>query len=149
MVALDEVGVDESFELVADQRDRRLARGMRGDAQLRLFAWQVAGLVERDDDIVGRVGARRPRPADVEAEARLLAVRRFQIKAVLAPTDLRGDCRTRVGSDVDGPLGNAPRGFDRLVAPAAVRIVLLIVVADLIERPHDAHARNARARTGR
>ena len=76
IVALDEIDVDELLQLVADQRDRRLAGEMRGDAQLGLLARRVARLVERDDDVVGRVGAGGPRPADVEADARLLRRRR-------------------------------------------------------------------------
>ena len=67
VVALDEIDVDELLQLVADQSDRRLAFEMRGDAQLGLVARRVARLVERDDDVVGRVGAGGARPADVEA----------------------------------------------------------------------------------
>ena len=67
IVAGDEIDVDEALDLVADQRDGRLAGEGRGDAQFRLFARRVIRLVEGHDHVVGRVGAGRSRPADVEA----------------------------------------------------------------------------------
>ncbi len=104
IVALGEIDVDELLELVADQGDRRFALEMRGDAQLGLFARGVVGLVERHDDVVGRVGARRARPADVEGDAGLFAVGRLHVEPMAAPADLRADLRRRVGADVDASL---------------------------------------------
>src|ERR1700757_3925040 len=53
VVAGDKIGVDEALDLVADQRDGRLAREGRGNAQLRLFASRVVCLVERHDHVIG------------------------------------------------------------------------------------------------
>ena len=144
-VAFGEIDVDELFELVADQDDRRLAPEMRGDAQLGLFAGGVARLVERHHHVVGRVGARRARPADVESDAGLFALGRLDVEAVAAPADLSADLRRRVGVDVDVSFGDPRRGLDRLVAPASVRIEPLVVVVDLVERPRDALASGERA----
>ena len=87
VVAGDEIDVDEALDFVADQRDGRLAGERRGDAQLRLFARRVVRLVEGHDDIVGRVGAGGSRPADVERDARLLAVERLDVEPMRAPAD--------------------------------------------------------------
>ncbi len=145
IVAFDEVDVDELLYSVADDRNRRLAREMRGDAELGFIARGIARLVERDDDIVRRIGARRAGPADVEGDAGLVAVRRFDVEPVLAPSDIGGKFRGRVSGDVDGPLGDALGGLDGLIAPMAVRIVPLVIALDRIERPFDALARDARA----
>ena len=131
--------------LVPDERDRRLAGEGRGDAQLRLFARRIVGLVERHDDVVGRVGAGRPRPADVEQHARLLALERLDVEPVRAPADGRGNLGRRVGGNVDRSARHALRRLDRLEAPAAVGIEPLIVVRHLVERPFGALARDARA----
>ena len=144
-VAFGEIDVDELLDLVADEGDRRLALEMRGDAQLGLLARGVARLVERHDDVVGRVGARRARPADVEGDAGLFAVRRLHVEPMAAPADLRADLGRRVGADVDRSLGEPFRGLDRLVTPASVGIEPLVVVADRVERPGDAFAHAARA----
>ena len=58
IVAFDKVDIDELLDLVADHRDRRLAGKTRGDAQLGFVARLIVRLVERHDDIVGRIGAR-------------------------------------------------------------------------------------------
>ncbi len=101
IVAGDEIDVDEALDDVADQRDRRLAGIGRIDPKLRLVAGGVARLVERHDDVVGHVRARRPGPADVERKARLLAVERLDVEPVRAPADRRRELRRRVGADVD------------------------------------------------
>ena len=145
IVAFDKVDIDELFYFVADHRDRRPAGKMRGDAQFGLVARLVVRLVERHDDIVGRIGAGRAGPADIESDAGLVAVGRFDIEPMLAPSDIGGDFRRRIGGDVDGALRDALGGFDRLIAPMAVRIVPLISAVDLVKRPFDALARNARA----
>ena len=145
IVAGDKIDIDEALDLVADQRDRRLAGEGRGDAQLRLFARRVVRLVEGHDHIVGRVGAGCSRPADVEGDARLLAIERLDVQAMRAPADAAGKLGGRVGADVDRPARDALRRLDRLVAPAAIGVEPLIVVRDLIERPLRAFARDARA----
>ena len=143
IVARDEVDVDEALDRVADERDRRLAGIGRVDAQLRLVARRVSRLVEGDDDVVGRVGARRSRPADVECDARLLAVERLDVEPVGAPADGRLELRRRVGADVDDAARHPLRRLDRLVAPASVAVEPLIVVGQLIERPGRALAGDA------
>ena len=100
-VAGDEIDVDEALDFVADERDRRLAGESRGDAQLRLLARRVVRLVEGHDDIVGRIGAGRARPADVEGDARLLAVERLDVEPMRAPADAAREFGRRVGADVD------------------------------------------------
>ena len=74
VVAGDKIDVDEALDFVAHQCDGRLAGEGRRDAQFRLFASRVVRLIEGHDDIVRRVGAGCSRPADVERDARLLAV---------------------------------------------------------------------------
>ena len=145
IVAGDEIDVDEALDHVADERDRRLAGEGRGDAELRLLARRVVRLVERHDDIVGRVGARRSRPADVEGDARLLAVERLDVEPMRAPADAAREFGRRVGADVDRSARDALRRLHRLVAPAAVGVEPLVVVGHLIERPFRALPRDARA----
>ena len=60
----------------------------------------------------------------------------FTCAAILAGASAR---------DVDDAVGDAPRGLDRLVAPAPVGLIPLVIVAELVERPGHALARNARA----
>jgi len=57
VVSRDEIDIDETLDLVADQRDRRLAGEGGGDAELGLFASHVVRLVEGHDHIVRRLGA--------------------------------------------------------------------------------------------
>ena len=132
------------LDLVADERDRRLAGEGRGDAQLRLVARRVGGLVEGDDHIVGRVGARRARPADVERDAGLLAVERLDVEAVRPQPTARGNFAGASAPMSTTPLGEPLRRLDRLVAPASVAVEPLVVVGDLIERPGRALARDPR-----
>ena len=144
VVAGDEVHIDEALDRVADQRHRRLANIGRIDAELRLVSRRVSRLVEGDDDIVRRVGARRSRPADVERDARLLAIKRLDVEPVSAPSDGRLELRRHVGADVDDAARDPLRRLDRLVAPAPVAVEPLIVVGQLIERPGRALAGDAR-----
>ena len=145
IVSGDKIDIDEALDFIADQRDGRLADEGGGDAQLGLFALRVVRLVERHDHIVGRVGAGRSRPADVERNARLLAVERLDVQSMRAPADAAGKLGGRVSADVDRAARDALRRLDRLVAPAPVGVEPLIVVRDLIERPGRAFARDARA----
>ncbi len=87
IVALLEVDLDQLLQFVADQRDRRLAGVARGDAELGALAGRVVLFVERDGGVVGRVGAGRAGPTDVEGEARRLAFGSLDVEPVLAPAD--------------------------------------------------------------
>ena len=132
-----QVDIDELFELRADQRDGRLAREARLDRQFGVLARCVRGLVERHGDVVGRRGARRTAPADVEGETRLFAVGRLHVEPLAAPAHLGLDRGGRVGADVEGAVGEALGALDRLIGPMAVGVEPLVIVAQLIERPRD------------
>ena len=112
IVARDKIRVDEAFDLVADQRDGRFASEGGGDTQFRLFARCIIRLVESHDHIVGRVGAGRSRPADIESYARLLAVERLDVEAMRAPANAARKLGRRVGADVDRPARKAFRRLD-------------------------------------
>ena len=99
------------------------------------LAGRVVLFVERHRRVVGRVGARRARPTDIEGEARRLALRRLDVEPMLTPADLRREFGRRVGGDIERAVGELARGFDRLEIPAAVDVEPLVFVVELIERP--------------
>ena len=145
VVARLEVDVDELLDFVANQRDRRLAVALGGDAQLCSFTGRVRLLVERHHGVVGNVGARRAAPADVKRDACLFALARFDVEPMATPLRLSDDFRRIVGADVNGSARDALRRLHRFVVPAAVHQIPLIVVAELIERPAHPFARDALA----
>src|SRR6185437_9236214 len=146
--AFVQVDVDHLLQLDADERDRRLAGEARGNVELCALARGVIVFVERYHGVVGRIGARRARPTDVEGEAGDLALGGFDVEAMLAPADDGGEPGWRATVDIERPVRQLARRFDRLEVPAPVDVEPLIVVAELIKRPSDALARETGAVRG-
>ena len=106
---------------------------LRGHRDIHGVAGFVFRLVERDFEGVRRIGARFGIEAGIERDGRERAGRFAgrDFEPVAAPAHRQGETRGIAARDVKLAVGDAARGFDRLVIPVAVLPIPLIAALDL------------------
>ena len=104
---------------IGEHIEREAAGSARGDRDIHGVAGFIVGLVERDLQEVGRVGARLRVEAGVESERGERAVRlgRRHFQPITAPFHRQRNPRRLVGGGIERAVGDALGALDRLEFP--------------------------------
>ena len=145
--ALRHVGRLRRQQPVADDIERQPAGRARGHRDRHRVARRVVGLVERDFEHVGRVGVGLDIEAGVERDRcqRTVRVGGRDFEPVAAEVHRQRNARRLVERRIDRAVGDALGGLDRLVIPAAVALVELIMGLDAQQLVAQAALRHRRA----
>ena len=149
--ALRHVGRLRRQQTVADHIERQPPGGARGHRDRHRVARRVVALVERDFEHVGRIGIGFDIEAGVERDRcqRTVRIGGRDFKPIAAEIHRQRNARRLVERRVDRAVGDAFGGLDRLVIPAAVALVELIMGLDAQQLVVQAALRRSRRHPAR